>query len=301
MSPLLYLAIPWFIITMFVEAKLLSRAHARGRTDVTPYERRDARASITMGFGNLILSGAARFGQVALYAFLYTHRLFEIGSGPLAWLLLLFAEDFTYYAWHRASHEVRFMWAAHENHHSSERYNLSTALRQSWTTPFTELLFYWPLPLLGFHPVMLMTQKAVSLLYQFWIHTETIERLGPLEAMLNTPSHHRVHHGTNVEYLDRNHGGILIGWDRLFGTFEPERAPVRYGLTKRLESFHPGTIAFHEWAALARDVRRARTWHERLGYVFMPPGWSPDGATLTARQLRARRAWTAPARTADAA
>jgi len=210
-------------------------------------------------------------------------------------VLLFFAEDFTYYWYHRASHEVRFLWAAHENHHSSERYNLSTALRQSWTTPFTEMLFYWPLPLLGFHPTMLLTQKAVSLLYQFWIHTELIDRLGAAERLFNTPSNHRVHHGSNLEYLDRNHGGILIVWDRLFGTFEPERARVRYGLTKRLESFNPLTIAFHEWSALARDVRRADSWRARLAYVFAPPGWSPDGSTLTARQLRAAQSLTADA------
>jgi sterol desaturase/sphingolipid hydroxylase (fatty acid hydroxylase superfamily) len=241
-----------------------------------------------MGFGNLIASSVARFGTVAFYGVLYTHRFFEIGAGPLAWLLLVFAEDFTYYAWHRASHEVRFMWAAHENHHSSEAFNLSTALRQSWTTPLTIPLFYFWLPLLGFSPVMILTQISFSLIYQYWIHTELIGRLGPLEWILNTPSHHRVHHGSNVEYLDRNHAGIFIIWDRLFGTFEPERARVAYGLTKNIGTFRPMTIAFHEWAALGRDVRRARTFRDRVGYVFRPPGWSPDGSTLTANQMRAR-------------
>jgi len=287
MSLLLYFAIPWFLVTMFVEARLLPRARARGR-DVTPYEAKDARASITMGLGNLGISAATRFGTVGLYAFLYSHRLFEIGSGPGASVLLLFAEDFTYYAWHRASHEVRFMWAAHVNHHSSQSYNLSTALRQSWTTPFTVPLFYFWLPLIGFRPEMLLTQISVSLIYQYWVHTELIGKLGPLEWILNTPSHHRVHHGANVEYLDRNHGGIFIVWDRLFGTFEPERARVVYGLTKNIETFAPLRIAFHEWAALVADVRAARTLRDRLGYVFRPPGWSADGSTLTAAQMRAR-------------
>jgi sterol desaturase/sphingolipid hydroxylase (fatty acid hydroxylase superfamily) len=295
MEDLTFYAVPAFIALMVVEAAVTARRDVRG------YTPRDTAASLAMGIGNRVIVTATHGVVLGLFFWLYAHRVVDLGTGWPVWIGLFFAEDLTYYWFHRASHEVRFLWAAHENHHSSERYNLSTALRQSWTTPFTELLFYWPLPLLGFHPLMLMAQKAVSLLYQFWIHTETIERLGPLEAVLNTPSHHRVHHGSNVEYLDRNHGGILIGWDRLFGTFEPERAPVRYGLTKSLESFHPGTIAFHEWAALAHDVRRAHTWRQRLGYVFMPPGWSPNGATLTARQLRTRRAWTAPARTADAA
>ncbi len=287
MSPLLYFAIPWFLLTMFVEAKLLPRARARGR-DVMPYEPRDARASISMGLGNLAVSAAAKLGTVGLYAFLYKHRIFEIGAGPWAWVLLLFAEDFTYYWWHRASHEVRFLWAAHENHHSSQRFNLSTALRQSWTTPFTVPLFYFWLPVAGFRPEMLLTQISVSLVYQYWVHTELVGKLGPLEWILNTPSHHRVHHGSNVEYLDRNHAGIFIIWDRLFGTFEPERARVVYGLTKNIETYSPLRIAFHEWAALVADVRGARTFRERLGYVFRPPGWSPDRSSLTAAQMRAR-------------
>lgn len=287
MSPLLYFAIPWFVLTMFVEAKLLPGARARGR-DVTPYEPKDSRASITMGFGNLVVSAAARFGTVGLYAFLYSHRIFEVGTGPWAWVLLLFAEDFTYYWWHRSSHEVRFLWAAHENHHSSQHFNLSTALRQSWTTPFTIPLFYFWLPLAGFRPEMLLTQISVSLVYQYWVHTELIGKLGPLEWILNTPSHHRVHHGANVEYLDRNHAGIFIVWDRLFGTFEPERARVVYGLTKNIETYAPLRIAFHEWAAIVADVRNARTLRERLGYVLRPPGWSPDGSSLTAAQMRAR-------------
>jgi sterol desaturase/sphingolipid hydroxylase (fatty acid hydroxylase superfamily) len=202
---------------------------------------------------------------------------------------LFFAEDFVYYWWHRASHEVRLLWAAHENHHSSRHYNLSTALRQSWTTPFTTVPFYVFLPLLGFHPFMVATQVGVSLLYQFWLHTELVGRLGPFEWLFNTPSHHRVHHGTNLEYLDRNHGGILILWDRLFGTFEPERAPVRYGLTKNIDTFSPFRIAFHEWASMARQAWSGRGLREALGYVLLPPGWSPDGSTLTASQLRAAR------------
>jgi sterol desaturase/sphingolipid hydroxylase (fatty acid hydroxylase superfamily) len=285
-------AIPAFVVLMLAEAALDRQrrndlAEAERRPATRGYEPRDTAASLMMGLGNRMVLIVAHAVTIGSFFWLYDHRLVTLGAAWWVWVLLFVAEDFTYYCFHRASHEVRFLWAAHENHHSSERYNLSTALRQSWTTPFTELLFYWPLPLLGFHPTMLLTQKAISLLYQFWIHTEHVDRLGLMERLFNTPSHHRVHHGTNLEYLDRNHGGILILWDRLFGTFEPERARVRYGLTKRLASFHPLTIAFHEWAALARDVRRAPTWQARLGYAFAPPGWSPDGSTLTARQLRA--------------
>ena len=284
MQDLTFYAIPAFFALMLLEAAVSAWKHRAA------YERHDTAASLAMGVGNRIIFVAMHGVTYGLLFLLYEHRLLDPGTGLAAWVALVVVEDFTYYWFHRGSHEVRFLWAAHVNHHSSERYNLSTALRQSWTTPFTELLFYWPLPLLGFHPGMIAAQKAVSLLYQFWIHTELIDRLGWLEWIINTPSHHRVHHGANVEYLDRNHGGILIVWDRLLGTFEPERTPVRYGLTKNIDTFNPFRIAFHEWAALARDVRHARTWRERLGYVLLPPGWSPDGSTLTSRQLRAARA-----------
>jgi sterol desaturase/sphingolipid hydroxylase (fatty acid hydroxylase superfamily) len=281
-STLIYLSIPWFIASMIAEWLVLRRSSGRH----LGYEGKDTRASLTMGLGNMIVSAGVKFGALALYAALYQHRLFEIGDSASAWVLLFFAEDFTYYLWHRASHGVRFLWAAHENHHSSERFNLSTALRQSWTTPFTVPLFYFWLPLAGFRPDMIFTQIAVSLLYQYWIPTELVDRLGPLEWVLNTPSHHRVHHGANVRYLDRNHAGILIVWDRLFGTFEPETEKVVYGLTKNIGTFRPFRIAFHEWAALVRDVMRAPSFRSKLGYVFAPPGYSHDGSTLTASELR---------------
>lgn len=282
MKELTVYAIPAFFAAMCLEGWLLAK-----RPGLRGYEWRDTAASLSMGVGNLVIGLAVRTLTLPFFFFLYEVRLFDLGGGLVVWVALFFAEDFTYYCFHRASHEVRFLWAAHVNHHSSERYNLSTALRQSWTTPFTTVLFYWPLPLLGFHPLMMLTMTSVSLLYQFWIHTEEINRLGPLERVLNTPSHHRVHHGTNLEYLDRNHGGILILWDRLFGTFEPEVARVHYGLTKNIHTFDPLRIAFHEWAALLHDLRRDAPLRAKLGWLLAPPGWSPDGSTLTADQLRA--------------
>lgn len=280
MQDLTLYAVPAFAALILLELGLSVSRRVRG------YELKDTLASLTMGLGNRVVYAAVGGGLLLAQLALYEHRLFDLGGAWWVWALCFVVEDFTYYWWHRASHEVRFLWAAHVNHHSSERYNLSTALRQSWTTPFTVFLFYWPLPLLGFHPLMVLTCTAVSLLYQFWIHTELIGRLGWFERWFNTPSHHRVHHGSNLDYLDRNHGGILIVWDRLFGTFAPEREPVRYGLTKNIETFNPIDIAFHEWRALWRDVRRARSWSEAVGYLFKPPGWSPDGSTLTAREMR---------------
>jgi sterol desaturase/sphingolipid hydroxylase (fatty acid hydroxylase superfamily) len=262
-------AIPAFIALMAVEALLLARTALRG------YEARDTAASLAMGVGSLVVGIVAKAMHLALLTLVARLAPVEIAPSWASWIALLLLGDLAYYWFHRLSHEVRFLWAAHVNHHSSERYNLSTALRQSWTTGFTTMLFYWPLALLGFPPAMILAGIAINTVYQFWIHTELIARVGPLEAVLNTASHHRVHHGTNPRYLDRNHGGMLIVWDKLFGTFEPEVEAVRFGLTHNIDTFNPLRIAFHEWQALAADVRSASRWRDRLGYVFAGPGWKP--------------------------
>jgi len=282
MSVAIFYAIPGFFLTMFLEWLWSRRERTlwNGAT-AAGYAGRDTAASLAMGLGNVGIAGVVKLGTVGIWTGLHAFAPVKLPNAWWVWVLLFFADDLCYYAFHRASHEVRLFWAAHVNHHSSQHYNLSTALRQSWTTPLTGIPFWLPLPLLGFEPWMILTQQAVSLLYQYWLHTESIGRLGWLEALFNTPSHHRVHHGSNLEYLDRNHAGILIVWDRLFGTFEPERAPVRYGLTTNIESFNPLVIAFHELGAIARDVRRAHNLREALGYVFGPPGWRPP-ATVAA-------------------
>lgn len=291
MADILYYAFPVFLALLGLEALVLRRARRRGRRALRGHRSADTWASLAMGAGNVAISAAVHGALLGAYGWLWEHRLFDLGAGAATFALLFVAEDFTYYWWHRASHEVRVLWAAHENHHSSEYFHFGTALRQSWTTPFTVPLFYWWLPLAGFRPDLLFTQIAISLMYQFWIHTELVDRLPrPLEWILNTPSHHRVHHATNVRYLDRNHGGILIVWDRLFGTFEPEDEPVRYGTTRPLRSVHPLRIAFHEWAGIARDLRAPGPLALRVQRLLRPPGWSPDGSTPTAAQMRARLA-----------
>jgi sterol desaturase/sphingolipid hydroxylase (fatty acid hydroxylase superfamily) len=214
----------------------------------------------------------------------HENALVDLGDGPWAFAAALIAVDFAYYWFHRLHHEVRVLWASHVPHHSSQRYNLSTALRQSWT-PFTGLPFYLPLAFF-FSPAQIATAYGINLLYQFWIHTELIDRLGPLEWVFNTPSHHRVHHGANVQYLDRNYGGILIVWDRWFGSFEPERERVRYGLTKNIQSFNPVYAAFHEFVAVLRDALRAPSLRDAAGYLLRPPGWKPAGAGATATDLK---------------
>jgi sterol desaturase/sphingolipid hydroxylase (fatty acid hydroxylase superfamily) len=204
-------------------------------------------------------------------------------------VLCFFAEDLTFYIHHRASHEVRILWAAHVNHHSSQKINLGTALRQSWTEILYKYFWWTWLPLLGFEPLMIMIMMSVSLIFQFLQHTEAVRKLPkPIEFIFNTPSHHRVHHASNIRYLDQNHAGVLIIWDRLFGTFAEEdeqEAPV-YGITKNIESFNPLIIASHGFTELWQDVRRAPDWGSKLKYIFMPPGWSHDGPDLRARTLR---------------
>jgi sterol desaturase/sphingolipid hydroxylase (fatty acid hydroxylase superfamily) len=197
----------------------------------------------------------------------------DLGTGIAVTAGALVAWDFIYYWNHRIQHESRWLWAIHVVHHSSEHYNLTTALRQPVADVFGMFVPYGLMAWLGFRPRVIENARAINLIYQFWIHTEAIDRLGKAEEILNTPSHHRVHHGVQQEYLDKNHGGILIIWDRLFGTFQREGERVRYGLTKNIDTFNPLRIATHEYADIIRDVAKASTWKERFGYVFAHPGW----------------------------
>jgi sterol desaturase/sphingolipid hydroxylase (fatty acid hydroxylase superfamily) len=197
------------------------------------------------------------------------------GPGPGPALAAVLAWDFVYYWNHRFAHESRFLWAIHSIHHSSERYNLSTALRQPVGDALGVSVPYGLICLFGVRPEHVVRARAINLLYQYWIHTDAIRRMGPPEAVLNTPSHHRVHHGSNRRYLDRNHGSILIVWDRIFGTFQREDEPVTYGLTTNIDTFHPWRIAAHEHVRMFRDVADSTTWRERLSYVLRAPGWAP--------------------------
>jgi sterol desaturase/sphingolipid hydroxylase (fatty acid hydroxylase superfamily) len=203
-------------------------------------------------------------------------------------VLLFFADDFSYYWFHRCSHESRFFWASHVVHHSSTHYNLSTALRQTWV-PMTYLPFWLWMPAVGFEPWMVLLAQAWSLIYQFWIHTERVRRLPkPFEAVLNTPSHHRVHHGSNEVYLDKNYGGILIIWDKLFGTYQPEGERVRYGLTTNIGTFNPVRAAFHEYVAMWHDMKRAAGIRSKLGVLWHGPGWVPPGITSAEMESNTR-------------
>ena len=201
----------------------------------------------------------------------------DLGTGPVAFGVAMVGWDFIYYWNHRLMHEVRALWAIHVVHHSSERYNLSTALRQPVADALGMFVPTGLLSLLGVRPSVIAQARAWNLLYQYWVHTEAIDRLGPAEEVLNTPSLHRVHHGSNRRYLDRNHGGILIIWDRLFGTHvtEDPDEPVVYGLTKNIHSFNPAVVASHEHVSMLADVAHARNWRHRLGHLVRRPGWQP--------------------------
>lgn len=271
---LYYLAIPYFLLAMAYEIAVLRSPRAAG---LKGYEWRDSLTSLSLGVFNLVVRALTAV-LVAVVSFaVYEHRAFDLS--PLLWWtwpLLWLAEDFTFYWYHRASHRVRFMWADHVNHHSSQHYNLSTALRQ----PVIEMLWVWvlwlPLVWIGFHPVAVALMAGLNLLYQFWIHTESVHRIGVFERFMNTPSHHRAHHGSNPEYIDKNYGGWLIVWDKLFGTFAPETVPVRYGLVKNIDTFNPFKVVTHEWGYLLRQAWAAKGLRCKLRWVFGPPEYTGD-------------------------
>jgi len=224
---------------------------------------------LVLGFGGLIVAG-----YVGVYE---GFRVTEWSpQQATSWIACFLAVDFAYYWFHRLSHEVNFLWAAHVVHHQSEDYNLAVALRQSALQPFFSAFFYLPLAVLGFPPLVFFTCSAANTIYQFWLHTQLIGRLGPLEAVLVTPSHHRVHHGRNPLYIDRNHGGSFIVWDRLFGTFQREEEEVVYGITKPLASWNPIWANLHYWVELFQSARATRALGDKLRVFFAAPGWYPQ-------------------------
>ena len=283
--PIIIYAIPFFVFAMLLEFVVSSNKNMKS------YTAKDAFSSIAMGLGNVFIGFLSKlFVFAALY---YVYESFRIFTIPITWwsfVILFFLDDFSYYWFHRTSHENRFFWASHVVHHSSRHYNLSTALRQTWTGGLYSFIFWLWLPLLGFHPGMILFQMSISLLYQFWIHTELIQQMPKwIEFFFNTPSHHRVHHGSNPIYLDRNHAGILIIWDRLFGTFQPElkHEKVKYGLVVNIKTYNPILIAFNEWGALFKDlITRNLSGTNRIKYLYKPPGWKHDGTGKLSSDLK---------------
>jgi sterol desaturase/sphingolipid hydroxylase (fatty acid hydroxylase superfamily) len=220
--------------------------------------------------------------------YFYQFKFLEIQNVILYWVVLLIAEDFMYYWLHRIDHYCRFFWAVHVTHHSSEEFNLTVGFRSSVFQPLYRFIYFIPISLMGFKGIDIMFMYSATQIFGILVHTQTINKLGFLEYIIVTPSHHRVHHVSNVKYLDKNMGMLLIIWDKLFGTFqaEEENNPVVYGLTKNLHTYNPITMVFHEWVAIAKDLKNKASLKSKFMYVFGPPGWSHDGSTKTSSQLR---------------
>lgn len=279
------LALPLFILAIIIEVIIDRREH------LNLYYGKDTRVSIWMLVFTAIIEFIPKL--LAFIAFYYLHELSPLKEVVQrqwwAWIAIFFLDDFAYYWFHRMNHEVRFFWAGHVAHHSSVKMNFGTALRQGVGERLHKYFFWLWIPLLGFDALMMFVAMSVNLFYQFWVHTELINKLPRwYEFIFNTPSHHRVHHASNIRYLDCNHAGVLILWDRLFGTFAPElekEKPV-YGLTENLTTFNPLKVATHEYGAIWRDVRRAKKWSDKLKYIFYAPGWSHDGEDKRAKTLR---------------
>jgi sterol desaturase/sphingolipid hydroxylase (fatty acid hydroxylase superfamily) len=262
------------------------------------YELPDSLCSVAMGL--MYAASIALVAGTVLAAFYHVHQyaLFEIdwaSSVPLI-LAAYVLVDLLFYGYHRTIHEVRVGWAAHVNHHSSEQLNAGTALRSSFVEAWFEPVVLIPALLVGINPVMAIALLSLNHLYQYWLHTRLVEKLGPVEWIMNTPSHHRVHHASNVRYCDKNYGGTFIVWDRLFGTFEPEREdePCVFGIRHPIGTYNPIKATIHEWVAIGSDLRSASSLRDALGYLFQPPGWAPGGAGETTRELQARTGLTPP-------
>lgn len=279
-------AIPGFVLLVLAEMAI---ARVRDRRRYCP---RDTLVSLALGTGSTVAGLLTGWMVLELARWMHQFRVFDIGWAWYWFALCFVLDDLAYYLFHRSAHRVRWFWASHVVHHSSQHYNLSTALRQTWTGFLSvSFLFRLPLFLVGFPPEMVFFVAGLNLIYQFWIHTETIGRMPRwFEAVMNTPSHHRVHHAANPRYLDSNYAGVFIVWDRMFGSFEPERDDdrPRYGLVKDLGSFNILWAATHEWIAIARDVWRAPTIATKWHYLTAPPGWSHDGSRDTSETIRER-------------
>ena len=276
-------AIPAYILLIIVE--LVSYRFLPDE-DEQGYTVRDTAASLSMGLGYVALNIGWSVLFLAAYEGVSHLTPLHIGTSWPAAIGVFVGWDFLYYWEHRADHRVRILWASHINHHSSQKFNLSTALRQPWTG-IGNLPFGLPLVLLGFSPAAIFTAQSANLLYQFWIHTERIDKMWkPIELVMNTPSHHRVHHGSNRRYLDRNYAGVFIVWDRLFGTFEPETERVVFGLTTNIDTYNPLRVAFHEYAAIGRDLRTVSTLRDRYTVLFGTPGNALQAVRQTQTQAR---------------
>ena len=263
-----FIGAPIVLGMIFIEA-LLSNLQNKGL-----YNKQDTLCTIGLLAGNIVMVFAIKGATLAFHFYLYQFRLFDLNNLlPIwaIWTIAFISIDFIFYFFHRLSHRTRFLWAIHMSHHSSEEMNFAVSFRQAWFGPLCKIPFFIVLPLIGLDPTIVAVAGVVSTLWGIVGHTQVIGRLGLLEWVFNTPSHHRVHHGANEEYIDKNYGNLLIVWDRLFGTFEPEKEPVKYGLVSNVNTFNPVKITFMAWQEIAKDIRRAEHFNEVLRFLFGPP------------------------------
>jgi sterol desaturase/sphingolipid hydroxylase (fatty acid hydroxylase superfamily) len=282
---LLAISIPMYLVFIVTEIVI----GIKQRKEL--YDWKDSAISIWMGVAGALLDITIKIATFGVLDWCNRHAIYKpdlLTYYPvLAWFLVFVGQDFCFYWLHRSEHYSRILWAVHSNHHSSEKYNFTVALRSSVLQPLYRFMFYIPVAFLGFDGLTIMFMYAVNQFYQFFLHTETIPKLPNwYEAIFVTPSHHRVHHASNVAYLDKNMGQVLIIWDKLFGTFEKETEAPRYGLTSNIKTYHPLKVIFHEWVKIFKDINKPGPFMNKLKYLFMPPGWSPDGSTKTSAQLR---------------
>lgn len=270
------------VYTIVIGAEILFSYLHRQKT----YSTKGTIENLYLMLLNMGLDVLMRVVCLAVLNYFFQFHFVSIENKWLYWIVLLVGQDFLFYLLHTADHYCRFFWAVHVTHHSSEEFNLTVGFRSSVFQPLYRFIYFIPLSLCGFDGKDIMFMYSATQIYGILIHTKYVKKLGPLEWILSTPSHHRVHHGSNVPYLDRNMGMVFIFWDKLFGTFTQEEEEVRYGLTENVHSHNPAKVVFHEWAAIWRDVKKSPKFSDKFMYIFGPPGWSHDGSKKTSSQLR---------------
>lgn len=262
------------VVSMIIIETVYSKVH-----DLSVYKLNDTMAGLGLLLGNILVNLATKGSILFFYFYLYDFRIFTINdifSSAAVWVLTFVAIDFVFYWYHRFSHRVRFMWAVHMNHHSSEEMNFTVALRQAWFGPITKVPFFFVLPLIGFDPLITALAGAAATLWGVTGHTQIIKTLGPLEYIFVTPSSHRVHHGSNPEYIDKNYGNMFIVWDRIFGTFAKEKNKVIFGITENVKTFNPIKITFMNWLKMYQDFKNSNSLSDKAHSFFGPPEWNLD-------------------------
>ncbi|MBS1628050.1 MAG: sterol desaturase family protein [Bacteroidetes bacterium] len=283
---LLLISTPFYLLIIGIEILLSHYKHKK------IYTFTDTVTNIYLMLLNSGIDLLFRLIYLNVFKFCFAYKIMNWQNALLYWICLILAEDFLYYWLHRFDHEIRFFWATHVTHHSSQKMNFTVGFRSSVFQPLYRFIYFLPLPFLGFKPLDIVFIYSVTQIWGIFVHTELIKKMNWLEYFLVTPSHHRVHHGSNPKYLDKNMGMFLIIWDKMFGTFqkelgEEEYQPIQYGLTKNIENPNAVNIVFHEWNAIVKDILQPNlSFKQKIKYLFGPPGWSHNGSRKTSEKMR---------------